>query len=63
DHVKNRHIILENPPPSRTSNAQKEHDTKKARRESGKKRGKTAALGWRSTDAKGLWKLENGSEK
>ncbi|KAG1774527.1 RNase P subunit p29-like protein [Suillus placidus] len=59
--VKNRHIVLENPP--RASNAQKEHDAKKARRESEKKRRKTGALGRRSTGAKGLWKLENGSEK
>lgn len=58
--VKNRHIVLENP--VRVSNAQKEHGAKKARRESEKKR-KAAALGRRSTDAKGLWKLENGAEK
>ncbi|KAG2032162.1 RNase P subunit p29-like protein [Suillus americanus] len=59
--VKNRHIVLENP--ARTSNVQKEHGAKKARRESGKKKRKTAALGRRPADAKGLWKLENGAQK
>lgn len=59
--VKNRHIVLENP--ARTSNAQTEHGAKKARRESGKKKRKTAALGRRPADAKGLWKLENGAQK
>ncbi|KAG1735342.1 RNase P subunit p29-like protein [Suillus paluster] len=59
--VKNKHIILENP--ARASSAQKERDSKKARRESEKKKRKTGALGRRSTYAKGLWKLENGAEK
>jgi ribonuclease P protein subunit POP4 len=59
--VKNRHIVLENP--DRASNVQKERDAKKARRESEKKKRKTAALGRRPTGAKGLWKLENGAEK
>ncbi|KAG2363821.1 RNase P/MRP p29 subunit [Suillus spraguei] len=59
--VKNRHIVLENP--ARTSNTQKEYDAKKARRQLEKKKRKTNTLGRRSTDAKGLWKLENGAEK
>lgn len=59
--VKNRHIVLENPP--RASNIQKEHNAKKARRELEKKKRKSVALGRRHTDAKGLWKLENGAEK
>lgn len=59
--VKNRHIVLENP--ARTSNTQKEYDAKKARRELEKKKRKSSALGRRSADAKGLWKLENGAER
>lgn len=59
--VKNRHIVLENP--ARTSNTQKEYDAKKVRRELEKKKRKSSALGRRSADAKGLWKLENGAER
>jgi ribonuclease P protein subunit POP4 len=59
--VKNRHVVLENP--LRASNVQKEHNAKKARRELEKKKRKPVALGRRHTDAKGLWKLENGAEK
>jgi len=59
--VKNRHIVLENP--ARTSRAQKERDAKKERRGLEKKKKNPTALGRRSTDAKGLWKLENGAEK
>lgn len=59
--VKNRHIVLENP--ARASNVQKEHDAKKGRRKSEKKKRKIVALGRRPTDAKGLWKLEIGAQK
>ncbi|OJA08329.1 hypothetical protein AZE42_07206 [Rhizopogon vesiculosus] len=59
--IKNRHIVLENP--ARTSRAQKEREAKKARRGLGKKNRQSTALGRRSIGVKGLWELENGTEK